>query len=478
MHQRRFNLPPLDLIRGFEAAARTLSFTKAAEELAITQSAISRQIRALEEHLGVALFERRARSLALTEAGRSLFRAASDCLERLQETANRLRSDAGTPHLTVTTTGGFASLWLIPRLRSFTALHPDVDVRISATYKTFNLERSLVDVAVRYVREEDVPEGALRLFGEELFPVCSPALQAEGPYPLRNLDDLRHHALLHIDEARGFLDWGTWLEAHGHPDLKPAASIRFDSYEQMIQAAIGGQGVAMGIGRLVSALMEQGRLSRRSQERDRRALYFVIRSQTKGERPHVQGVRRLAGAQAKRRWPPTAEGGAQLPTTKGAVKRRKRASTLSAVILPVRGFSSEGMFSIVMVRSAESDFTAMVCVLRLTPGSAQISARVASGPMPASDRATATLTLAGNPAIASRALPSNTLSGSFSPSRPMPRATRSGAPARPDGGLRVTICTEAILPSAAARTASSPSSAPVGTRMRAPVASARSTRVI
>jgi LysR family transcriptional regulator, glycine cleavage system transcriptional activator len=291
MHQqhRRFHLPPLDLIRGFEAAARSLSFTKAAEELAITQSAVSRQIRALEEHLGVALFERRPRSLALTEEGRTLFRAASESLERLQQATDRVRADAEAPHLTVTTTGGFASLWLIPRLRSYTALHPEVDVRISATYKTVDLERSLVDVAVRYVPEEEAPEGAIRLFGEELFPVCSPALQTEGAHPLRSLDDLRHHALLHIDEAMGFLDWDTWLEAQGHPDLAPAASIRFDSYEQMIQAALGAQGVAMGIGRLVGALLDQGKLVApfaRSLTGSR--AYMLIRSRTTGERPHVK----------------------------------------------------------------------------------------------------------------------------------------------------------------------------------------------
>jgi LysR family transcriptional regulator, glycine cleavage system transcriptional activator len=289
MHKRRFNLPPLDLVQGFEAAARTLSFTKAAEELGITQSAVSRQMRALEEHLGVTLFERRPRSLALTEPGRALYRAASECLQSLQETTNRLRPDSVAPHLTVTTTGGFASLWLIPRLRSFTTLHPDVDVRISATYKTFNLERSLVDVAVRYCKQEEAPEGAIRLFGEELFPICSPALQSEGPRPLRSLDDLQHHALLHMDEARGFLDWGTWLAAQGLADLKPAASIRFDSYEQMIQAVIGGQGVAMGIGRLVGGLMEQGKLVAPFCKSVIGArAYFVIRSATTGTRPHVE----------------------------------------------------------------------------------------------------------------------------------------------------------------------------------------------
>ncbi|MBX9591093.1 MAG: LysR family transcriptional regulator [Hyphomonadaceae bacterium] len=289
MPRKRFNLPPLDLIQGFEAAARTLSFTKAAEELFITQSAVSRQIRGLEDHLGVVLFERRPRSLVLTEQGRILHGAATELLVRLQETTDLLRTHGGTPHLTVTTTGGFASLWLIPRLRTFTALNPDVDVRISASYKTVNLERSLVDVAVRYCKEEEAPEGAIRLFGEELFPICSPALQAEGPHPLRALSDLEHHALLHMDEARDHMDWDTWLAAQGYPGLKPTASIRFDSYEQMIQAALSGQGVAMGIGRLVSGLIEAGRLVApfcKSVTGSRS--YFIVRSAHTHTRPHVQ----------------------------------------------------------------------------------------------------------------------------------------------------------------------------------------------
>jgi DNA-binding transcriptional LysR family regulator len=289
MHRKRFNLPPLDLVQGFEAAARTLSFTKAAEELFVTQSAVSRQIRALEEHLGVALFERRPRSLALTDKGREFQRAATEFLERLQEATDRLRAEGSAPHLTVTTTGGFASLWLIPRLRTFTALHPDVDVRISASYKAVHLERSLVDVAVRYCKEEAAPDGAIRLFGEELFPICSPALQRDGPHPLRTFEDLRHHALLHMDEARDHLDWDTWLTAQGHPGLRPAASIRFDSYEQMIQAAVGGQGVAMGIGRLVSGLIASGGLvAPFAKSVIGSRAYFIIRSASTRTRPHVQ----------------------------------------------------------------------------------------------------------------------------------------------------------------------------------------------
>ena len=171
-------MPSLIAIRAFEAAARLLSFKDAADELGITPSAVSRHIRSLEQTLGVALFERRHRALALTDEGRALYRAATDLLERLQSVTDRLRADGAAPHLTVTTTNGFASLWLIPRLRGFTALNPDVDVRISASYKLVALERSLVDVGVRLCRAEDAPEGSICLFGEQLFPICSPALVA------------------------------------------------------------------------------------------------------------------------------------------------------------------------------------------------------------------------------------------------------------------------------------------------------------
>jgi LysR family glycine cleavage system transcriptional activator len=289
MHSKRFNLPPLDLIQGFEAAGRSLSFTKAAEELSLTQSAISRQIRALEDSLGVALFERRPRSLELTEEGRTLYRVAAEVLERLQEATDRLRTSASVPHLTVSTTGGFASLWLIPRLRAFTVLHPEVDVRISATYKTIDLERSGVDVAVRYCLPEEAPDGAIRLFDEEVFPICSPALPGAGPRPLCAISDLAHHSLLHMDHARDHMDWDTWLAAHGHAGLRPAASMRFDTYEQMIQAAVGGQGVAMGIGRLVEGLMAAGQLVAPFGESSEGArAYFILRSAFTRERLHVQ----------------------------------------------------------------------------------------------------------------------------------------------------------------------------------------------
>ena len=222
------------------------------------------------------------------------------CSERLQEATDRLRASGRVPHLTVSTTGGFASLWLIPRLRTFTAQHPDVDVRISATYKIVDLERSGVDVAVRYCTPEEAPGGVIRLFGEELFPVCSPALQTEGTHPLRSLPDLAHHSLLHIDHARDHMDWDTWLAAYGHAGLRPAASVRFDTYEQMIQAAVGGQGVAMGIGRLVSGLMASGQLvAPFCQSTIGSRAYYIVRSAHTHDRPHVQAFVAWLVAEAK-----------------------------------------------------------------------------------------------------------------------------------------------------------------------------------
>src|SRR6266516_1497092 len=218
MASKRYDLPHLAFFQGFEAAARTLSFTKAAEELFITQSAVSRQIKALEDHLGLKLFE-------------------------------RLKAETRARQLSITTTTGFASLWLIPRLKRFTSLHPDIDVRISATTDALNLERSLIDLAIRYCKPDSVPEGAAKLFGEEMIPMCSRALVRDKAHPLKRPQDLAHHTLLHFDYAGAeimYMDWGTWLTALGIGELRPAGALHFSQYEQMIQAAISGQGVALG----------------------------------------------------------------------------------------------------------------------------------------------------------------------------------------------------------------------------------------
>ena len=263
MSNRRYSLPQLAFFQGFEAAARNLSFTKAAEELFITQSAVSRQIKALEVHLGVPLFERRPRSLVLTEHGQALYGVAADALDRLQSAVDRMRSDSRTRQLSITTTTGFASLWLIPRLRRFTTLYPDIDVRISATTEMLNLERSLADLAIRYCPPQSVPEGATRLFGEEVLPVCSRSLLRDRSRPLKRPHDLQGHTLLHFDYPgayKSFMDWGTWLTALGIGDLKSTGALYFTQYEQMIQAAIDGQGVALGRQPLIDDLIQSGML--------------------------------------------------------------------------------------------------------------------------------------------------------------------------------------------------------------------------
>lgn len=259
---KRFDLPPLDRLEVFEAAARNLSFTRAAAELHLTQSAVSRSIALLEERLGFELFERRHRALRLTERGQALYAAAIEALERLNDAVGRLRASQEAAHtLTVTTTLSFAALWLIPRLAGFTRAHPGMDVRIAASNEVQDLDRSDIDVAVRYTRAGRSP-GAIRLFGEEVVPVCNPTLARDPARPLARPEDLRHHVLLHVENlnATPWLVWTQWLEAAGVPDLRPAGSLHFSHYDQLVRAAVDGQGVALGRTPLVRDLLRSGKL--------------------------------------------------------------------------------------------------------------------------------------------------------------------------------------------------------------------------
>ncbi|MBI3526720.1 MAG: LysR family transcriptional regulator [Betaproteobacteria bacterium] len=256
--------PALDFFRGFEAAARHLSFTKAAEELFVTQSAISRQIQALEERLGVALFVRRNRGLALTEAGEQMYRAAGIALRTLREAADRIAPGTTQKMVTVTSSMAFCSLWLIPRLAGFRRMHSDVDVRISANNQLLDLDRERIDLAVRYCPARVAPAGSVRLFGEEILPVCSPALLRDRSRPLKSVADLERQVLLHFDDperSAPWLSWNVWLETAGVPDLRPAGTLRFNHYDQVISAALGGQGVAIGRRPLVRNLLDEGLLA-------------------------------------------------------------------------------------------------------------------------------------------------------------------------------------------------------------------------
>lgn len=256
----RADLPRLELLRTFEVAARTLSFTHAAQELFLTQSAVSRQVQQLEEGLGVSLFERRHRALALTEAGRVMQRAVIDCLARLRDATALVRAAPTLRQVSITTTPGFASIWLIPRLARFTAHHPDVDVRISATLELLDLARAQVDIAVRFV---PIRAGEPPLFAETVLPVCAPSLLRDSVHPLKRPADLAHHTLLTIDAPTHFgsmLDWEPWLQANDAGDLRMKNTLRFNHYADAVAAAVAGQGVAIGRFPLLDEYLRDKRL--------------------------------------------------------------------------------------------------------------------------------------------------------------------------------------------------------------------------
>ena len=252
-------LPPLDLLAGFEAAARRLSFTLAAEERFVTQSAISRQIRALEDELGTPLFVRGHRSLALTTDGQRLYRTCSAVLEQLRGTVAHIRQRERRAVLSLTTTPGLASLWLIPRLPLFAKAHPGIDVRIDATLDKRDLARDGFDIAIRY---QALGGSAPALFAETLLPLCSPALRRQGP-PLRQPQDLAQHTLIELDSSAHAgmpTEWQTWLQAAGLGDLEPASTISFNSYSEAVAAALAGHGVVLGRRPLVDALLRTRQL--------------------------------------------------------------------------------------------------------------------------------------------------------------------------------------------------------------------------
>ena len=280
-------MPALDLLVGFEAAARHLSFTKAGEELFLTQSAVSRQIKELEDQLGVELFQRRHRALALTDAGKSFYASAAQVLTTMRAATDRLRAQAGKKGLSVTTTHSFAALWLIPRLAGFTRSHPGIDVRIMADTRVQDLDRDGLDLAIRHGPASLAGSNAVRLMGERVFPVCSPKLVKDKSKPLREPQDLRYHCLLQYDDPEGrhpWLHWKTWLEVERIADLRPAGTLSFSGYEQIIPAAVAGHGVGLGRTPLVKDLLASGELVApfKSSADPARAYYAVVSKSAEG----------------------------------------------------------------------------------------------------------------------------------------------------------------------------------------------------
>jgi LysR family glycine cleavage system transcriptional activator len=255
-------LPPLNSLRAFEAAARHLSFTKAAEELHVTPAAISHQIKGLEAQLGVPLFRRLTRALRLTEAGQAALPAVRDGFDKLAEAVDLMRAHEESGVVTVSTEPSFAAKWLVPRLDRFRAAHPEFEVRLDATDRLADFQRDNVDLAIRYGSGDYPSVEVEKLLSEEIFPVCSPKL-LDGPHPLRRPEDLRHHTLIHLDwdlEDVGAPTWRMWLLAAGVTDIDFTRGPVFSMNSLALQAAIEGQGVALASSVLVADDLSAGRL--------------------------------------------------------------------------------------------------------------------------------------------------------------------------------------------------------------------------
>ena len=253
-------LPPLNALRAFEAAARHLSFTKAAEELYVTQAAVSHQVKALEAALGVQLFRRLNRRLMLTDAGQLYLPALTEAFDGIDAATARLRADEDAGRLSVSVANSLAAKWLLPRLPRFRERHPEIDVEVSASDRLVEFGRDNVDMGIRYGLGDYPGLKVDPLLEDTVFPVCSPTLR-DGQPPLRAPADLEHHTLLHDDVRTGEApSWRTWLAAAGVAGVDPSRGPRYSHSSLVLQATIEGQGVALGRSSLVSLDLEAGRL--------------------------------------------------------------------------------------------------------------------------------------------------------------------------------------------------------------------------
>src|SRR5882724_9234768 len=308
-------LPSLNGLRAFEAAARHLSFTAAAAELNVTQTAISHQIRRLEEELGIALFVRQNRSLALTAEARDYLPGIRAAFNDLRLATDRLTRKDNDRVLTVSTLASLAAKWLLPRLSTFQQAHPGIDVRITTSTGLVDFQRDGVDAAIRYGRGQWPGLRADWLMADELFPVCSPALLT-GNRPLRSPEDLADHVLLHTSGGTSD-DRRLWLTAAGMPaQISKHPGLTFDLSFMTVQAAIDGIGVAIGRTSYVEADIAKGRLVvpfKVTLPAD--AGFYLVSPEARAEPPKLEAFRQwlLASVQGRPE---------QVPDTPPARRRR------------------------------------------------------------------------------------------------------------------------------------------------------------
>jgi len=282
-------LPPLTALRTFEAAARHLSFTRAADELHVTQAAVSHQIKALEEHLGALLFRRLNRRLLLTDEGQLLMPSVRRAFDELAAGVGRVRERCCGGTFTISTTPSIAANWLAARLGRFQALRPEFEIRLMATPRLIDFAREGVDCGIRYGFGAWPGLRAERLFGATLTPVCSPRL-LEGPEPLSAPADLARHTLLHaLDDMD---DWRLWLRAAGAPNIDPQRGPKFETLPLALEAAVSGTGVAISRGPLAAEHLASGRLVRPFDLAlpSECAYYFVV-PEVSADQPKIRAFR-------------------------------------------------------------------------------------------------------------------------------------------------------------------------------------------
>jgi LysR family glycine cleavage system transcriptional activator len=288
------HLPPLSALRAFEAAARHMSFSKAADELHVTPAAISHQIHALEEDLGAKLFHRMNRSIELTASARILLPGLSEAFAGIQSSVRRLRAHNDTGTLTVTASPTFAAKWLVLRLHRFQEICSEVDVRISATDEVVDMTKGDFDIAIRYGGGKYPGLDVELLFTNEVFPACSPQLLTNSP-PLRTPEDLSRHTLIHdnaIERDPLVPTWPMWLRAAGVSNPPVAAGLTFSNIHLALDAAIAGHGIVLAYSKIAAADLAAGRLVRLfSLALPDQFAYYVVTAPGALERPKVRAFR-------------------------------------------------------------------------------------------------------------------------------------------------------------------------------------------
>jgi LysR family glycine cleavage system transcriptional activator len=298
MERRR--LPPLNALRAFEAAARHLNFSRAADELAVTPGAVSQQIQNLEDYVGAALFKRTPKGLLLTDAAQTALPALREAFDRLAEAASLLTAAVDGRRLTVSVAPSFAAKWLVPRLGQFEAAHPQVDVWLSADMEVVDFALGEIDLAIRYGAGRYAGLEVVKLMSETVIAVASPELLKDNP--INTAADLADHVLLHDgspDADDSCPDWSMWLAARGVKGVDGARGPRFNQSSLVIEAAVGGRGVALAKRTLAQADLDAGRLVAPLQ--DATAVdfaYFVVHPKAKGRLPQVKAFVGWLTAQA------------------------------------------------------------------------------------------------------------------------------------------------------------------------------------